>query len=200
MPEWSHEITFPMLWVNGCQKCSGTQQLCKDPGGYYRKCLNCGTTKDEPTELYEKPQEPKMYDSMDQSRLPGFRCHVSEDCVSCPLQRCENATFANLVRDTMLNTRAKRMRTTGKDAAGSASARTAEALKLNPEKRILLQEIREGGVDSHYIPLMVGYMGRPASEDGGREHRHQSEMDRRTGPDSGDDGDHLHNDRGHWRQ
>ena len=38
----SFEVSYNTLWISGCHRCGGTQQLCRDVAGYYRKCVNCG--------------------------------------------------------------------------------------------------------------------------------------------------------------
>ena len=38
----SSEVSYNTLWVSGWPKRGGTQQLCRDAAGYYRKCVPCG--------------------------------------------------------------------------------------------------------------------------------------------------------------
>ena len=40
------EVTIPKFWLNACKRCGGSQTMCHDRSGHYRKCLSCARTED----------------------------------------------------------------------------------------------------------------------------------------------------------
>ena len=104
MPTGGIEQSHGKIWTATCPTCSGSEQLYEDDDWFYKRCLNCSREtllkpKPEGESIAEKP-----YEVMEQARLKGFSCGVSEECLTCPLQRCENAWFKQLIEDSLHST------------------------------------------------------------------------------------------------
>lgn len=105
MPRASHEEGF--IRVGTCKECQGSEELRRDEGERFWNCLNCGRQITIPSP--PKPKQNKPYDSMDQQKFEGFSCGVSEECLTCPLQKCENAWFKNLIAQAIAEKHPGRM-------------------------------------------------------------------------------------------
>ena len=126
------EQSHGKIWTATCTTCSGSEQLYEDDDWFYKRCLNC--SRETPLKMKDPAQgkTEKPYEVMEQARLEGFSCGVSEECLTCPLRRCENAWFKQLIEDTLSKT------------AGRVPPSHPELppIHLNNSTRHLLQRIR----------------------------------------------------------
>lgn len=123
-----------VIRVGTCPKCKGSQMREHDSYGYIWHCINCGTDEFDPTPVKKPPERP--YDSMDQQKFEGFSCGISEECLTCPLQRCENLWFKHLVHQATQPQRPGRISLLDPHAAARLS------IPLTQNNKEILQDFR----------------------------------------------------------